>query len=151
MGEMADYYIDRMIGQHMNPHHSFPQRSMNTRMEKYKGMDDQELIRSAQKAIRGKGYNEAFYQTAQKIVKEPLNRLSEKQRSCLLGLLNVQEDKSIHLQNLSDAELLALSRKAVDGNLFNEDFAFLAKKLVNDSPNTLSVKQRNALIGFLSW
>lgn len=150
LGEIADYYVDRMINKHMNMN-VFHRDNHSNPMEKYHMMDDRQLINSAKKAIRARGINESFLKTTEKILSSLPISLSEKQRSCFLGLLNVQGDKTNYLQQLNDQELLALSQQAIHEELYNENFEVFGKKIINDSPNSLSQKQRNGLLGLLNW
>jgi hypothetical protein len=148
---MANFYVDRMLDKHMKGIPSFERGNRPNHMEKYQLMDDKQLMDTAKKAIRGKGYNNSFLTTAEKILSFPPISLSEKQRSCFLGLLNVQGDKTNYLQGLTNQELLDLSQQAVHEQLFNEDFEAFGKKIVNDRPKALSQKQINGLLGLLNW
>lgn len=95
MGEMADFYINRQIERHMNPYRENQRREQQAyrekrqRMESLQAMNDQELMETAKEAIQTKRFNERFIMIGKNIVSDPPARLSEKQRNCLLGLLNV--------------------------------------------------------------
>lgn len=86
MGEMADYYIDRQLNRHMNPEREL-RRFRQQKQYKMEGMSDKELLLASEKALKNNQCNEKFVAVSKKIVETKPEKLSEKQRNCLYGLL----------------------------------------------------------------
>lgn len=86
MGEMADYYIDRQLNRHMNPEREI-RRYRQQEQNKMESMSDKELLEASEKALKKNKCNEKFTAISKKIVEQNPEKLSEKQRNCLYGLL----------------------------------------------------------------
>jgi len=150
MGEIADFYIDRMINTPFSEGKSREGNS-NKYIDKYRSLNDQELMLSVKKAIRGKGVNENFIRLSEKILQSYSTPLSEKQRNCFLGLLNVKDDRMRHLYSLSDKELLVMGKEALEQNLVEEKYKVFGLKIIQANLTVLTDKQRSGLLGLLSW
>lgn len=156
MGEMADYYIDRMLDRHMNIGNS-RSRSKKNQIEAFiQNLSDKELIFAAQTMIQDRVCNEKYLEVAKRIISSSPLSLSDKQRNCFYGLIDWQEIevrkylKQEELERLSDADLMSLSREAVEKNLHNANFLSTSNKILDKKPGKLSDKERNCLYGLVS-